>query len=59
MVNISDLLVDKSLHGLGTDRCDVIRRQFDFHEVIYHKQRCNIDSRRRNVVFTTKICVSV
>ena len=25
-------------------------RQFDFHDVIYHKRHCNVDNRRRNVV---------
>ena len=28
-------------------------RQFDFHDIIYHKRNCNVDNRRRNVVFTT------
>ena len=37
MVKLSDLLVDKSMHRLGMDRPDVIRRQFDFQDVIYHK----------------------
>ena len=25
-------------------------RQFDFHDVIFHKQHCNVNNRRRNVV---------
>ena len=53
MVKFSDLLFDKSLHGLDTDWRDVIRRRFDFHDVIYHIQPCNVDDTRRNVVFTT------
>ena len=28
-------------------------RQIDFHDVIYHIRHCNVDNRRRNVVFTT------
>ena len=28
-------------------------RQFDFHDVIYHKRHCNVDNRRCSVVFTT------
>ena len=28
-------------------------RQFDFHDVIYHIQPCNIDNRWHNIVFTT------
>ena len=28
-------------------------RQFDFHDVIYHIQSCNVDNRRRNVISTT------
>ena len=27
--------------------------QFDFHDIIYPKRHCNVDNRRRNVVFTT------
>ena len=41
-------------------------RQFDFHDVIYHIQHCNVDNRRRNVVLTImdfenvrKMCVTV
>ena len=26
-------------------------RQFDFHGVIYHIWHCNVDNRRRNIVF--------
>ena len=51
-VKLSDSLVDKSLHGQGTDRRHFIGRQFDFHDVIYHKRHCNVDNGRRNVVFT-------
>ena len=46
MVKLSDLLVDKSLHGLGTGQHDVIHWPFDFHDVIYQNRRCD-------VVFTT------
>ena len=28
-------------------------RQFDFHDVIYHVQPCNVDNRQHNIVFTT------
>ena len=28
-------------------------RQFDFHDVIYYIQPCNVDNRRYNVKFTT------
>ena len=51
MVKLSDLLDDKSLHGLNTYRRDVI--QFVFRDVIYHKRHCNVDTRRRNVIFST------
>ena len=30
-----------------------IGRQFDFHDVIYNIQPCNVDNRWRNVAFTT------
>ena len=50
MVNLRDLLVDKSLRGLSTDRRNVIRSPVDFHDVIYHKWHCSVDNRRRNVV---------
>ena len=57
MVKLSDLLVDKSLHGLGTDwaRTGVTSfgRQFDFYDVTYHIRHCNVDNSRGNVVFTT------
>ena len=53
MVKLSDLLIDKSLHKLGTDRRDVIQCQFGFHDVIYHIRHCNVDNSQCNVVFTT------
>ena len=28
-------------------------RQFEFHDVIYHKRHCNVENRRHNVVFTS------
>ena len=28
-------------------------RQFDFHDVIYPIRHCNVDIRRRSIVFTT------
>ena len=49
MDKFSDLLVDKSLHGFGTGQRDVIR--FEFHDVIYHKEPCNVGNRRCNVDF--------
>ena len=65
MVKLCDLLLDKSLQGLGTDMTS-FGRQFDFHDAIYHIQHCNVDNRQCNVVFTTigrskrsKILVSV
>ena len=50
MVKFSDLLVDKSLGGLGTNLRDALGRQFDFHDVIYHIRHCYIDNRQRNMV---------
>ena len=46
MVKFNDLLIDKSLYGFGTD-CLVSfgdGHQFDFHDVIYHKQSCKVDN---------------
>ena len=71
MVKFSDLLVDKSMH---TDRAQTgltsFGHQFDFHDVIYLIQPCNVDNKQRDVVFTTdgrskrikyvrKICIPV
>ena len=53
MVKPSELLVDKSLHGLDTDWRDV----FYFNDVTYHIGHCNVDTRRGNVVFTTYVCL--
>ena len=54
MVKSSDLLVDKSLHGLAGHglRTGVTSfgHQFDFHDVTYHIRPYNVDTRRRNVV---------
>ena len=49
----SDLLVDKSLHRLGSDWCDIFGHQFDFYDVINHIEPCNVGNRWRNMVFTT------
>ena len=46
MVKLSDLLVDESLHGLGTDQSDINQSPVWFLDVIYH-------NRRPNLVFTT------
>ena len=43
MVDLSDLLVDKSLYGLGMDWRDVIWSPVYFHDVIYHISMLAID----------------
>ena len=50
MVKFSDIVVDKSLYGLGTDWLTSFGRQFDFHDVIYHIPSCNVDNRWPDVV---------
>ena len=51
MVKLSDLLVDKSLHGRGTDLREVIQSQV--YLFIYHIRHCNVDNGRRYAVYTT------
>ena len=53
MVKPSELLVDKSLHGLDTDWLTSFGSQFDFNDITYHIGHCNVDTRRGNVIFTT------
>ena len=53
MVNPSELLVDKSVHGLGTGGVTSIGSRFDFNDVTYNIGHCNVDTRRCNVVFKT------
>ena len=45
-------LINHCTDWARTDRTS-FGRQFDFHDVIYHKRHCNVDNRRRNVAFTT------
>ena len=40
------------LEGI-TEQLTILTQQFDFNDVIYHVQPCNVDNRLRNVVFKT------
>ena len=55
MVKLSDLLVDKSLHGLGTDRCDVIRlmtSSITIDGVTSNLQLWDVQNERKNTSFS-------